>query len=335
MDNQPKRPINLNLKQIQTVDIGKQKQSESSSARSIAKQNKTTDQSKKSSNDKSNSGQLNRTNVKQASTKSAASTNQSTSKRLKVPFDLTPTANQTKAEFKYSKENANLRVINQVDGSRKELLQGKIGKSNDRKADKIANDRTDRSNLKSIDTSTNRTSTTNRAVTSKSSLDKLTDTSTTTSRLGDVYLKYLPDQFNYLDDGPCDLESLQLNLHLNNKRPNSMSNQTNHSNNRQFNHHAFHNQQFNHQFNQTSDQRTDSPSNATNNLSLQFLKEQKASLEIEELINFQIKTDDEKCRIKNVVDSLMKALIEFKRSTYTAELADDLDDNIKKIVKNS
>ena len=377
------KPINLNLKQAQTVDLSKQttfKETRNESTK-LANQNRTKQESisKKSStiNQQQSSNQLNsitkksndakqlnqklNDNLNKTSRNSPSKTTNQL-KKPKVPFELKP-SNPSKVEFpKYSKENQNLRLLNQVDETRKELLNSKINKSNE-KNDRI----TDRSNLKNIDKSikltnqsskvpiTNQTTskvsankttnklsltatnqTTNKTVLIDKNLDenklsantslankqqqepKLSDEKAP-SRLIDFYLKNLPDQFNYLDDSDVviDLNFIKKTNQPNNQRTinNLVAGKQKPKEDTNLKDKANETQQAN------SDNLTD--------FSSQFLKSQKESLEIEDLIDFKITNEDEKSKVIDVINKFMKSLIDFKKSTYPNKYADNLSNYLK------
>lgn len=402
------RPININLKQIKTVDLSKQtskakaETSKSANNKASTDLNKSTDHSKstqstqgnqnkakasssfsspnqkkpaatdQAAKQKSGGGSGNDLKQPPARSASSSSSDKTTSKKsaddqsnpatkkLKVPFAVQP-ANQTKSELKYLNENKNLRLLNKADETRKELYNIKIKKISER-----SNDRpTDRSNLKSIDTSnkipptlasnsnqSNQTNivtlkttnglpskpligtgvTANKPTTNPIIPDKskpLLATPKGTNRLANFYLKSVPDQFNYLDDDSDDIIDINSFRNLNKARSQrkaaaseSLNGSTSTS-------------QSANQFTDQSQPPKDGGQFSSNNFSSQFLKSQKESLEIGELINYRIVSEDEKFRTRSVVNHLMKVLIEYKQSTYQPKLVEELNESLQKFSSDS
>ena len=395
MDAPKIRPININLKQIQTVDTSKQTSKAKSDStkpnKASSELNKSTDSSKSSQSTQSSqsgkartadppSNQKKPTNppgkpksddpvndLKQSKSdksspkKSAGDQSQTNqTKKLKVPFAVKP-ANQTKPELKYSNENKNLRLLNQADETRKELLNTKIKKVSER-----SNDRpTDRSNLKSIDTSNkiaplcnNQTlsslKTTNgqpakpaagvtaiKPATNPIVLDKsksLLPTPTAfgkppeskgTNRLANFYLKSVPDKFNYLEDDSDDI--IDINSFRNMTKARSQRKSPTRDGLNGTSTTSQPTNQFTSQFTEpTAGQPKDGEQFDSSNFSSQFLKIQKESLEISELINYRITNEEEKFRTRSVINHLMKVLIEYKRSTYQPKLVEELNASLQK-----
>ena len=406
MDAPKIRSININLKQVQTVDTSKQTSKanaesfKSNNKASSESNNKSTESSKPSQSSQSNQSGQNRTkppttgpasNQKKSTTatnptvkqkpdglgndlkqqsKSLSSSdkaspkksvgdqsNSNQTKKLKVPFAVKP-ANQPKSEPKYSNENKNLRLLNQADETRKELLNIKIKKVAER-----SNDRpTDRSNLKSIDTSDKHSTlkasdgqpskpvtgvgvTGTKPANSSIAPDKskpLLPTPTAfgkapepkgTNRLANFYLKSVPDHFNYLEDDSDDIIDINSFRNMNKARSQQPRKPATGDN---LNGLATITSQSTNQFGDSIVGQTKNGDQFdSNNFSSQFLKSQKESLEIGELISYRITNEDEKFRTRSVINHLMKVLIEYKRSTYQPNLVEELDACLEKFSSDS
>lgn len=357
MDNFKIRPININLKQISVIETDKQtpskdksnqikdhqsKDKQTSVHQTKSKNDQSSNQLNQMSNEKQKNNDKKSTETIKKSTDNRSTDNRSTDnksitnsskkkmdnqsdsnrsiKKLKVPFDLKP-SNPIKNEPKYSKENQNLRLLNQVDEKRKDLSNIKIKNLNDKK-DKS----TGQTNLKIIQTSAQNSidstaknnqivknnqplianQTPNKQISTNSDKTKLNVSNKQpdpkgSNRLINLFLKKVPDQFNYLND---DLDEIEL---IRSQNGREIEDQTNKS---------------------INEKSTDEPSD-------QLPKSQKPSFEIDELINFKITNENDLNKTKNVIDNLMKVLIEYKKSTYASNLVNDLNTSLKAITKSS
>lgn len=381
------RPININLKQIKTVNTNKQTpkadSSKSAGNKASSDLNKSTDSNKSAQSTQSNQSGQNKAasqkkpaaadqaakpksdgnDLKKSSASSVSSTSsdktagkksgddQSTqgTKKLKVPFAVQPPT-QPKSELKYLTENKNLRLLNKADERRKDLANLKLKKIQERSQDRP----TDRSNLKSIDTSNkippaagksnqpaskqtngqpakpsiataSQPPMTNPIIPDKSK--PLLATPKGTNRLASFYLKSVPDHFNYLDDDSDDIIDINSFRNLNKARSQQRKATTSENLNGTTSQPPA-SQPLANQF--TEQSQPPKEADQFNNFSSQFLKSQKESLEIGELINYRITNEDEKCRTRGVVNHLMKVLIEYKQATYQPKLVEELNESLQK-----
>lgn len=330
------KPINLNLKQ---VDISNDKTKKNEFSKSMNDKESKSEKSSKSNsaNQKDNQkDNQNKSKTDQSANSGKKQSNQLTStseqpatKKLKVPFEVKP----AKPEPKYSPNNQNLRLLNQSDNSRQNLFNNKITKLDPNKqTDKERP--LDRSNLKSISTTVNQIDNKNQNKTNPLNVkqhnhqinQKINHQSNqkiqknakqqnergNISKLADFYLKIVPDleeqDFFLTSNKSSDKNEKSSNSSNNQKTNKESANQATNKSDKSINDNSF-----------------------ASNLSKQFLSNEKKRLEVEQLIDVKIKNDYEKNQMKNTVDRLMKSLVNYKQSTYTPQLADELNTGLENL----